>query len=230
MINDLSRPLVLLGTNYNIEKFVELFEEIGYTIKGIIDDDYHGQGHFRDIPVIARESEIEDFSSCQFICITNWYPDRRDAIQIRNRKKRTDQIKLLDELDLSVATAISTRSVVSNYAKIGKGVIVDAFAVIEPHCTVGDYSLIYNHSTIGHNTSLGKDCVMQRYAGITSQVEVKDEVYFGLCSRVSRSKVTISSGTFIHPNLTLLRSTTDNEEIGLAGKDLRKVYQQIEVK
>jgi hypothetical protein len=46
---------------------------------------------------------------------------------------------------------------------------------------------------------------------------------------VSRSKVTISAGTFIHPSLTMLRGTSTNEEVSIAGKDLRKVYQQIEV-
>ena len=41
--------------------------------------------------------------------------------------------------------------------------------------------------------------------------------------------MTIKQGTFIHPNIMLLRGTEQDEEISLVGKDLRKVYQPVEI-
>jgi len=229
MINDISQPLIFLGTNSNIFKIYELAESVGYKIAGIIDDDYHEQGLFRGISIISSENEIEKFRNThQFFCATNWLPDK-DAVTIRNKNKRIKYINMLDTLQLNVATIVSPLSQVSKYSKLGKGILVDNFSVIEPDIVVDNYVSIHPYSIIGHGSQLGRNSVIQRYCLITSNVMVENDVYFGLCSRVCRSNITISRGTFIHPSLMLLRSTAPEEEISLAGKDLRKVYQQIEV-
>ena len=229
MINNTSKPLVFVGSNLNIYKVYELVENIGITIAGIIDDDYHGQGNYNGIPIIARESDIDHIrNQYQFLCVTNWIPGT-DPVVLRNNRKRQRIIDLLDSLNVEQATIISKLAQVSAKATIGKGVIIDAFAMVEPNVIVGDHTTIYAYSVIGHDSIIGYNNVIQRYCLITSSVNIQNNVYFGLCSRASRSKVTISSGTFLHPNLTLLRGTKFNEEISLVGKDLRKVYQNVEI-
>lgn len=229
MINNTSKPLVFVGSNLNIYKVYELVESIGITIAGMIDNDYHGQGNYKGIPIIAREEDITNLKDqYQFLCVTNWIPGT-DPMITRNNEKRRRIIDLLDSLEVEQATVISNLAQVSTRASIGKGVIIDAFAMIEPNITVHDHTTVYPYSVIGHDSVIGRNVVIQRYCLITSSVNIQDNVYIGLGSRVSRSKVTISAGTFVHPNLTLLRGTTVNEEVSLAGKDLRKVYQQIEV-
>lgn len=229
MINNTSKPLIFVGSNLNIYKVYELVESLGITIAGIIDNDYHGQGNYKDIPIIAREEDIASLKDqYQFLCVTNWIPGT-DPIITRNNQKRQRLINLLDSLEVEQATIISNLAQVSTRSNLGKGVIIDAFAMVEPNVTVNDYTTIYPYAVIGHDSVIGKNVVIQRYCLITSSVNIQDNVYTGLGSRVSRSKVTISAGTFIHPNLTMLRGTSPNEEVSLAGKDLRKVYQQIEV-
>jgi carbonic anhydrase/acetyltransferase-like protein (isoleucine patch superfamily) len=229
LINDTNKPLVFVGSNLNIYKVYELVESLGITIAGIIDNDYHGQGEYKGIPVIGSEEDIADLKDqYQFLCVTNWIPGT-DPVIVRNNKKRHRIINLLDSLGVDQATIISNLAQVSKRATIGKGVIIDAFAMIEPNIIINDHTTVYAYSVIGHDSVIGKNVVIQRYCLITSTVNIQDNVYIGLCSRVSRSKVTVSEGTFVHPNLTLLRGTIVNEEISLAGQDLRKVYQQIEV-
>jgi hypothetical protein len=227
MINDTSRPLVFLGSNYNIYKLYELCASVGYEVVGIIDDDYHSQGQFKDIPVIAQESQIADYrEQYQFICATNWMPGS-DAE--RNRLKRQRLLDLMSELDLTTATVVSNLAQVSGRARLGAGVIIDAFAMIEPDVTVGDHTVVSAYSVIGHNSIIGRNNAVQRYCLITSDVTTENDVYFGLCSRVCRSHVTLQQGTFIHPNIMLLRGTEKDEEVSLVGKDLRKVYQPVEI-
>ena len=227
MINDTSRPIVFLGSNYNIYKLYELCSSVGYEVAGIIDDDYYGQGQFKDIPVIAQESQVADYSGqYQFICATNWMPGP-DAE--RNRSKRQRLLALMDSLNLTTATVVSNLAQVSSRARLGKGVIIDAFAMIEPDVIVGDHTVVSAYSVIGHNSIIGCNNAVQRYCLITSDVTTEDNVYFGLCSRVCRSHVTVKQGTFIHPNIMLLRGTEQDEEISLVGKDLRKVYQPVEI-
>ena len=238
MINDILKPLVFLGSNSNIYKIYELCTSVGYNVVGIIDDDYHRHGKFKELNVIASEQELIDNKDnlqekYQYICVTNWYTNddtvcNYDIIS-RNREKRNKLIDLLDNLKLEIATVISPLAKVSKYSNIGKGIFVDDFAIIEPSVTIADHNSIYAFSYIGHDSIINRNCVIQRYCFITSTVTIENNVYMGLCSRILRSKAIISQGTFIHPGLTLLRSTSVNEEISLVGKDLRKVYQNVEI-
>lgn len=229
MINDITKPLVLVGSNYNIFKLYELATSIGYTVAGIIDDDYHGQGNFKNIPIIARENDIASLKeSHQFICATNWIPGQ-DSQTLRNKEKRLRLIALLDSLNIAQASLISNQSQVSSQSFIGNGVVIDAFAMIEPEVVIGNYTTVSAYSVIGHNSVIGTNNMIQRYCLITSAVTTEENVYLGLCSRVCRSNVLIKQGTFLHPNLMLLRGTQENEEVSLIGKDLRKVYQPVEI-
>jgi acetyltransferase-like isoleucine patch superfamily enzyme len=228
MINDITKPLVLVGSNSCIYKFTEIFDDVGYNIAGMIDDDYYGQGSFMDIPIIASELElrenINEFKQkYQFICVINWMP-QHDDITIRNKEKRIRITNMLDELGVDVATVISPKSTVSPRAKIGKGVIVDSFAMIEPNVVVGDYTTVYAFTLLGHDCTIGKSCVIGRMASVISHVTVEDMCYFGHFSRANKPETTIGAGTWLYPNILLHRGTQPYEEISITGKDLRRVY------
>jgi UDP-3-O-[3-hydroxymyristoyl] glucosamine N-acyltransferase len=203
MINDTTLPLIFLGSNANIYKLYELCQNVGYTIAGIIDDDYFDQEQFQGIPIINSESDLQnkvDFfrNTYQFICATNWIPGPEF---VRNREKRHRLINTLDRLNLSLATVISPQAQVSKHAAIGDGVFVDAFATVEPNTKISNHCSMYSNSYLGHNSTL--------------------------YSQLSRSHVNIKDNTFIHPGITILRSTEENEEVSLIGKDLRKVYHNV---
>jgi UDP-3-O-[3-hydroxymyristoyl] glucosamine N-acyltransferase len=231
MINDISKPLIFLGSNSCIHKLYELCQSIGYQITGIIDDDYYGQGSYKDIPVVGTEADTDKFKDHQFICATNWISgNTSDNIIIRNREKRTRQIDLLDQKQLALASIISPIAQVSKYATIGRGVVIDAFCLVEPEAILKDHVVMHTHSGVGHLCTIGRNSVLQRYVQVSGGIHMGENVYMGTASKILRTEVTIAAGTFIHPGLMLLRGTSENEEISLAGKDLRKVYHQAEVK
>lgn len=222
--NDSSLPLVLLGSNSNIFKLVELAEACGVALAGIIDDDYHGEGNYKGIPVIAREADIAEFAHrYQFLCATNWTPDASSA---RNREKRIRQLTLINQLNLRLATLVSPMSAVSKRSIIRPGTIVYPFASVEPEVIVGSHSILYDYSIVGHESRVGNNVVLQRHVLVTSLVTVENNVYMGLCSRACRSNTTIGNGTFVHPNIMILRSTDPNEVVTLAG---RKTYPEVVV-
>lgn len=220
--NDSSRPLVLLGSNSNILKLVELAESCGVPLAGIIDDDYHGQGQYKGIPVIAQEQDIAKFAHThQFLCATNWTPDPGSA---RNREKRTRQLILITQHSLLLATLVSPLAAVSKYSIIHAGTIVYAFASVEPEAVIGSHSILYDYSIVGHESRVGHNVVLQRHVLVTSLVTVENNVYMGLCSRAGRSGTTLGNGTFVHPNIMILRGTNPNEVVSLAG---RKTYPEV---
>jgi UDP-3-O-[3-hydroxymyristoyl] glucosamine N-acyltransferase len=93
---------------------------------------------------------------------------------------------------------------------------------------IGDFTHIYAYAAIGHHNNIGKNCFIQRQAGIHINNTLEDNVYVGLSTQVFADGITLSKGTVIHPCLAVNRSTVENETVSLAGKDLRRVYPYIQ--
>ena len=235
MINDVTRPLVIVGTNSAIWHHVDMFKDVGYNIAGIIDDDYHGEGHFQDLPVIARESDIvgsKALRECQFVCATSWQPPEAayPGIHERNRAKRDRLISYLEAADLHIATVVhplahvSTRNVF-----MGRGVIVHPHAWIMQDCKVQSWSELKAYSCLGHHSAMGRNSILHRMAQTAGHANIGDDVYLGPHSQLGRDHVHVASGTFLHPTLVLMRDTQPNEVVSLAGRDLRRVYTPTQV-
>lgn len=233
MINNTRVPLIFLGTNTNIHWLVDIAVRIGYDVVGIIDDDYHGQKQFQDIPVVATQDDLISnrriYDRYQFFCATNWQPnDVLIPAQSRNRQKRFELINLLESQQLNVATIVSPSAEVSAYqVSIGRGTLIDSFCVVSPMNKIGNYTNVYSHTNIGENTVVGDHCVLQRHVQLAGGVTLGNRVYMGFYSLANRASMHIADDTFVHPSMTVMRDTVPGEVISLAGRDLRKIYNRV---
>jgi UDP-3-O-[3-hydroxymyristoyl] glucosamine N-acyltransferase len=227
------KPLIFLGSNYNLHWFIEIAESAGFVVAGMIDDDYHGQGHFQDIPIVACEQELADnpehWNQYQFFCATNWQPaEVQDQYQERNQNKRARLIDLMETHGYDVATIVSPRAEVCRYnVTLGRGVFIDSFCYVASNVEIGDYTMVYGFSVVADLCTIGRDCVLQRRTLITGDVRLGDSVYMAVGSMINKNHVTIASGTFIQQGIMVLRNTEPNETVGLAGRDLRRVYNNV---
>lgn len=231
MLNDTSRPVIFVGTSAIIHWQVSVCQSVGLTVAGVIDDDYHGQGHFQDLPILAKESDLHAGSGLdqyQFVCAVNWQPDNsKDPSTTRNRQKRLRMIDQLDRSGLIIGSVAASSALVNDYnVQIGHGVFIDHHAHIYPNTRIGNWTNIWSYAGIPPGVKIGRNCVIQRHAYLWDDIVVEDDCYIGIGSQVCRDGVVIATGTHIHPCMTLLRGTKPNEEISLAGKDLRRVYYQ----
>ena len=233
MINNTRVPLIFLGTNTNIHWLVDIAVRIGYDVAGIIDDDYHEQKQFQNIPIIATQNDLitnrEYYSNYQFFCATNWQPDNTLVPgHTRNRQKYYKLINILQSQQFNIATIVSPSAEVSNYqVHIGHGSFIDSFCVISPMDKIGNYTNIYSHVNIGENSTVGDHCVLQRHTQLAGGVSLGNRVYMGFYSLASRHDTNIADDTFVHPSMTVMRDTVPGEVISLAGRDLRKIYNRV---
>jgi UDP-3-O-[3-hydroxymyristoyl] glucosamine N-acyltransferase len=224
------KPLIFLGSNHNLHVFVDVAKSAGFVIAGIVDDDYHGQGCFQDIPIIGLEEDLaknfEYWNNFQYFCATNWQPTEfRDPYQERNQVKRERYINLLEQQKYEVATIVSPRAQVCSYnVELGKGVFIDSFCYVNSNVKISDWSIVYGFSTVADSCTIGRNCVLQRKTLITGEVTLEDNVFMAVGSIVNKNHVTIANNTFIQQGIMVLRDTKPYELIGLAGKDLRRVY------
>ena len=231
MINDNSRPLILVGSNSALFYIKDVCKNFDIKIAGIIDNDYYGNTEeLEGIPVIDTELSFEDPEKLKyykenyhFFCATNYLPDRKE-VHKRNFNKKLYLIEIIDRLDLPCISLIDKGAFVHDTCKIGKSVFIETLTYIAGYNNIGDYTRVYAFTITGHHNEIGRNCVLQRKSGVYDYDTLEDNVFVGMHSQIAGENITLKKGTQVHPFICLRRSTAENEVISLAGKDLRKVY------
>jgi acetyltransferase-like isoleucine patch superfamily enzyme len=233
-INDTSKPLIFLGSNIAIEVFTYACESLGIEVHGIMDSDYWGNtDSYYGIPVIDTEESLKNPEKLEyyrnnfnFFCATNWIPTT-DAVSIRNRLKRDNLIKLIENNNLNCITIVDPCARILKSTKIGRGCFIDGYINILPRVTIGDYTNMYTFSHIGHDTVVGNNCVIQRNCAIPSDSIVEDNVFFGSGAKALKDKTTIKRGTFIHEGIYIKRGTVENEIVSMHGINTKRVASHV---
>ena len=228
---DMDKPLIFLGSNTAIQIYSEICEENGISIKGIIDSDYYGNtDNIAGIPVIDSELSFNDPEKLRyyqenfnFFCATNWMP-MLDKINQRNREKRHRLLNLIDQYNLNCINIIDRRSKISPSARLGQGILVAEFVVIEPNVVVDNFVNIWTGSMIGHDCSIGRNSVLQRDARLCGNITVEENVYLAMQAFLYKSQCTIGAGSFVHECVYLKRGTIPGEIVSLNGSNMRRVY------
>ena len=229
-INDISRPVIFLGSNSLLYIVTEACERLGITVKGIIDSDYWGNtDHVCEVPIIDSEhsfydAELLDYyqQNFNFFCAVNWLPEQND-VAVRNRQKRKHLLSIIDKYKLPCVSIVDSTARISRHSNLGRGVFVDAGVTVNPHCDIGDFSNIYCDAFVGSNTKIGQNCVIQRQCFITEACTVGDDSYFGLCSKALKVGATFGTGTFVHEAIYIRRGTLPNEIVSMHGTNMKRV-------
>lgn len=210
--------------------YLEICQDYGIDIAGIVDGDYFGNTEtYCGLPVIDTELAFDDPEKLKyykenfnFFCATTWTP-MPDPITVRNREKRLRMIDLIDQLELPCISLVGKKAHVSSYAKIGKSCFVADLSYIEPRVVLDDYVNIYGMSYIGHSASIGRNSLVQRKCVITCDICVEDNVYIAAMVSAFKEKTRISTGTFVHECVYINRGTIKNEIVSLEGENMRRV-------
>lgn len=236
MINDNSKPLVLIGSNASLWLLKDMCEQHGIQIHGIIDDNYFGNtDSLEGIPVIDTEcaleadpSKLEHYKqNYNFFLATNYVPSTTPALktQLENNTEKLRRLRnFIDRFDLPCISLVDQSARVHPSCVIGKNVIVDAMCYFCANNHIEDYCSFFAGTMIGYHNVIQRGTVFQRRSGTMHYNTFGRDVYVGLHSQISGERLTIADGTIIHPCLCVRRSTKEGETISLAGRDLRKIY------
>lgn len=88
------------------------------------------------------------------------------------------------------------RSNISGYARLGKGLRIDAGASIGPAASIGDFVHIKDQSYIGHHSHIGSFTTINPTASLASGVRVGSGVVIGLGASILND-VSIGDGTIV---------------------------------
>lgn len=233
-VNNSSRPLIFLGSNFALYKYTEVCDYFGIKVHGIIDSDYYGNTEqLCDVPVIDSELAFDDPEKLEyyknnfhFFCAVNWTP-QTDKISVRNKEKRHKLLDLIDLLELPCISIVDTHARISKYANIGKGCFIDGDVMIEHHVDIKDFVNIYCNNDIGHNSTVGRNCVFQRQCMLAANTIVEDNVFFAMRVTALKWGARFGKNSFIQEGIYLRRGTLPDEVVSLQTENPSRVVGQI---
>lgn len=227
----MSKPLIFLGCSQILPELIELAEQKGFQILGIIDSDYYGNtAPIHGVPFIASESDC-DFDQLKqqydFLIAVNPVPS-----VVRNVAKRIKFINLVDQHQLTCVNLIQPRSHIGRTAKFGQGICLSNFVDIHSDTEFGDHCFIHGSTYIAHGSKLGKNVTVQHGCFVGGNTEIGENTYVGVGVRLMKvgGNMRVGKNAVIHPGLTVLRDVEDNEIVSLAeGNNTRRIYQQRDI-
>ena len=158
----MKEKIIIIGTGQHARMLVELIEEQGkYSIFGLISKKPERK-KILNYSILCTDKDLKRFLKENkdikgYACGIG---DNSGGMIIRK--------KIIENFDqiLNPVNIISPRSLISKYAKIGKGNIIEAFAKvmngakIGNHCMIESYTAVNHDQIVGTNTFIGNNVSM----------------------------------------------------------------------
>ena len=166
--------IILVGAGTQLSYSIDIIEKQGeHNIVGILDSLKNVGDEYFGFKIIGRQEDIVNlhqqykFDGCVITIGDNW-----------SRKFIYDQIAKLSPI-LQWPNIIHPSVIISNYVKIGKGIIVMAGVIINSGSILGDFTNYYTNANVEH------DCIIDDFASVSAGVVMGGKVIIGKYSAIS---------------------------------------------
>lgn len=85
-------------------------------------------------------------------------------------------VSLMAPNEVKRPKGIHPTAVIGEKVKLGRGVAIQPYVVIEDNVEIGDNTILYTGSYIGHHTKIGRDCRIYPYVIIMERVVIQNRV------------------------------------------------------
>ena len=128
----------------------------------------------------------------------------------------------LEKCGYDFATLVHPAAIISSSAILDKGVFIAAGAIIDPHVSIGKFTIINNCSVISHGTYIGNACHLAPHSVVAGNCVLGNAVWIGLGAKVIEN-MNIANRSFIGAGAVVVKNTnTDTMNYGVPAKEIRK--------
>ena len=230
-MNSYKRPLVFVGTRSNMEPLLEIAEENGIPVLGILDR-FYTEKKFEGIDVIGSDldlvnpdnKEIFELSKYADLFVTTYfYGATNTEVYAENTYQlRMERIGLVKQAGCNLANLIHPGATVSKTARLGRNILMFPTVRIESHVTVGSFCQFMYYNVIAHHSTIGENCLfLPGTTGTAGSVTIGDNVIAGTDTHILSTKsshTVIGNNVILAPGLTIAKSIPDNSMVTLHGK------------
>ncbi len=157
--------------------------------------------------------------------ILPWLGDERECVDTRlhyvvasgviNIRKKV--ISFIEANQLNVYSFLSSKSHLSEFARIGQGYFIAPFAAITGNPAIGKFAFINIHSSLSHHSIIGNNLVLGPGARITGRCIIEDNVYLGANSCLL-PETTVKEGSDIGLNTFPSNRIAVGPNVSIIGK------------
>lgn len=134
----------------------------------------------------------------------------RFVVAIRDFQLRREWAARIKRNGGKLATLIHPSVVISPSARIGEGVMINAFSFVYANAVVGDLCIIESHCMIGTEITVGDVCMIAPGVHINRQAKVGEDTFIGSCA-VFIPNVTVGRNCVIGAGAAVVRDIPDNK-------------------
>lgn len=130
--------------------------------------------------------------------IEEWEPQENQVfvMAIGDPDKKEKLVTLLKSKGAKFTSVIHPTAIISEFSKVGEGLIVYPYSGISPNVRVGSFVTLNAHSGIGHDAQIGDYCTISSFCDIMGGVDLGHKVFLGSHVSVIPEKK-IGEGAFV---------------------------------
>ena len=177
----MKKEIYILGIGHNSITIIDLCQDCGYTIKGLIhyNEDRTGELFFGHKII----GSFKEFLSSEFCKGKNF------ALSMGNMQIKSSLFKKILELGGNVPTLIHPSSYISLNSKIGKGVQIMQQCIVEGDVIIEDDTSITVNTVIAHSVKIGKHNLISGNVMVGAYAEIGQYNHIGQGSVIVSGKV-----------------------------------------
>lgn len=179
----MDKSIIIVGCFHEI---VELCENIGYFIKGFIDNKV--ENSFMGYPILGKDENSQEILNQNSECGIIIVPDVP--------KFRFQLYEQYSKLTNNFVNLISNKSIISKSSKLGYGIVVQDGVNLSASTTIGNFVKVNSFANIMHDSIIGDFSTVAPNAVILGRVKIGKKCYIG-------SNSTILSGIIIADGVTI---------------------------
>lgn len=193
------KPLILVGGGGHCKSVIDVAENAGYTILGILDKPEEVGKQVLDYKVIGTDDDIPQYvDKAEFVITVG---------QIKSSAIRHKIAERIEKAGGKYATIIASDATVSKYATIGEGTVVLHKCVVNADAKIGRNCIINTMANIEHEVEIGDFCHISTGAMINGGACISDDTFIGSQSVVNQCVIiqrggVIGSLSVVNKNIT----------------------------
>lgn len=177
----MENDVYILGIGRNTVTIMDLVEDCGYTIKGLLHYNHErvGEEYFGN-KIVGSFEEILSKPSLEGISFVLSMGDVHIREEIYER---------IISKGGNVPTLIHPSCIVSKRAQIGNGVQIMPMSIVQGDTVIGENTVITVNSVIAHSVTIGSHCLISGNVMVGAYSKVNDLTHIGQGSIVVSGKV-----------------------------------------
>lgn len=130
----------------------------------------------------------------------------------RDIEKRMALADLLSGVKTQITNVIHPQHSISEYAKLGRGNLISAGAVIQANVMLGSFNLLESYVSIEPDAAIGDYCTIQAGTRIGKEVQIYNESMIGM-GAIIHAGVSIGHSAIIAPGSVVLKDVEEGQTV-----------------